>query len=158
VAVRDAGRSPLEAAPRAKLIDPFLEKIEELVIRSHGKVSANVFHEDRVVPMGFAGLSGRPGGRWRSEGEVRGRAPPDLSAVDPGAGQVGAVCLGEGPGACWAGHEPVLCVGGVVEVPGGDPDVGSDVADHGGVYRLGVADVRGGPDVSVDRQGAGRDC
>jgi hypothetical protein len=34
VAIRDAGRSPLIPAARAKLIDPFLEKIEELVDHS----------------------------------------------------------------------------------------------------------------------------
>jgi transposase len=55
VAVRDAGGNPVEPAPRAKLIDPFLEKIEELVERSHGKVRADVVHDDHVVPMGFAG-------------------------------------------------------------------------------------------------------
>jgi transposase len=55
VAIREAGGNPLESAPRAKLIDPFLEKIEELVDRSHGKVRADVVHDDHVVPMGFAG-------------------------------------------------------------------------------------------------------
>src|ERR1700729_2574688 len=55
VAVRDAGGNPLEPARRAKLIDPFLEKIEELVERSQGKVRADVVHDEHVVPMGFLG-------------------------------------------------------------------------------------------------------
>jgi transposase len=55
VAIREAGGNPLVAAPRAKLIDPFLEKIEELVERSRGKVRADVVHGEHLVPMGFGG-------------------------------------------------------------------------------------------------------
>lgn len=55
VAIRDAGGSPFERPARPKIIDPFLEKIEELVDRSQGKIRADVVHEDHIVPMGFAG-------------------------------------------------------------------------------------------------------
>jgi transposase len=55
VAIRDAGGNPAEPVPRAKIIDPYLEKIEELVERSHAKVRADVVHEAHLVPMGFAG-------------------------------------------------------------------------------------------------------
>jgi hypothetical protein len=54
VEVRDAGGNPFAAVRRARLIDPFLEKIEELVDRSQGKVRADVVH-DRIVAMGFVG-------------------------------------------------------------------------------------------------------
>lgn len=51
---RDLGRPLSRPAPRPKLIDPFLEKIEEWVERSQGKVRADIVH-DRLVPMGFTG-------------------------------------------------------------------------------------------------------
>lgn len=54
VGMRDAGYDPLEHARRGKLIDPFIEKVEELVEESKGRVRADVVH-DRLVAMGFAG-------------------------------------------------------------------------------------------------------
>jgi len=51
---RDLGRPAGKPVPRAKLIDPFLEKIEEWVDRSKGKVRADIAHE-RLVVMGFSG-------------------------------------------------------------------------------------------------------
>ena len=54
VEVRDAGGNPFGRVRRQRLIDPFLEKIEELVDRSQGKVRADVVHE-RIVAMGFNG-------------------------------------------------------------------------------------------------------
>jgi len=55
VAVRDGGNDPFTRRARPKLIDPYLEKIEELVERSTGKVRADVVHHDHLVPMGFVG-------------------------------------------------------------------------------------------------------
>jgi transposase len=55
VARRDAGANPTEAARRPRIIDPYLEKIEELVERSGAKVRADVVHLHHLVPMGFAG-------------------------------------------------------------------------------------------------------
>jgi transposase len=54
VAVRDAGGDPLARARRVRLIDEFLDKVEELVDRSQGQVRADVVHE-RLVAMGFGG-------------------------------------------------------------------------------------------------------
>ena len=55
VAIRDRGGNPLVRAARPKLIDPFLEKIEELVERSRGDIRADIVHWRHVVPMGFGG-------------------------------------------------------------------------------------------------------
>ena len=52
---RDAGASPFERVRRPRIIDPYLEKIEELVDRSRGDVRADVVHEHHLVPMGFTG-------------------------------------------------------------------------------------------------------
>jgi len=54
VRVRDRGGDPFAAARRARLIDPFLDKVEELVEASQGRVRADVVHE-RLVAMGFSG-------------------------------------------------------------------------------------------------------
>src|SRR5258706_1924986 len=57
VALRDVGGGdPLvrAAAPRPRLIDGFLPKVEELVDNSRGKIRADRVHE-RLVAMGFPG-------------------------------------------------------------------------------------------------------
>jgi len=51
---RDAGRDPFQRSHRTRLVDPFLEKMEELVERSRGKIRADVVHR-RLVAMGFSG-------------------------------------------------------------------------------------------------------
>jgi transposase len=54
VELRDAGLDPRRRVRRPRLVDPWLEKIEELVERSRGKVRADVVHE-RLQAMGFSG-------------------------------------------------------------------------------------------------------
>jgi len=55
VARRDAGGGdPFTRAPRPKLIDAFLPKVEELVDQSKGRIRADKVHE-RLVAMGFSG-------------------------------------------------------------------------------------------------------
>jgi len=57
VALREAGGGDPFAragAPRPKLIDAFLPKVEELVDKSKGKIRADKVHE-RLAAMGFAG-------------------------------------------------------------------------------------------------------
>lgn len=51
---RNAGRDPLTPSRRRRLIDPYLEKVEELVDRSKAKIRADKVHE-RLVAMGFSG-------------------------------------------------------------------------------------------------------
>ncbi|MEV6227981.1 hypothetical protein AB0L88_08900 [Saccharopolyspora shandongensis] len=53
-AIRDVGKDPLVRTRRARSIDPFLGKIEELVDKSQGRVRADVAHQ-RLVAMGFTG-------------------------------------------------------------------------------------------------------
>lgn len=54
VAVRDAGGNPFIRPRRPRLVDPFLDKVEEVVDHSHGKIRADVVH-DRIVAMGYEG-------------------------------------------------------------------------------------------------------
>jgi transposase len=54
VAMRAAGQNPVEREHRARPIDEYLPKIEELVVRSGGRVRADVVHR-RIVAMGFGG-------------------------------------------------------------------------------------------------------
>ena len=97
VALRDEGRLAVgEAQQRPRLIDPHLPKVEEWVERSNGKIRADVV-ADKLRRSGSTGRSARCAGRWRGEGELSGRAAAGVSAVDPGAGDVGAVGLGTGP-------------------------------------------------------------
>ncbi len=54
VARRGAGADPHVHARRPRLVDPFLEKIEELIERSAGAIRADKVHE-RLLAVGFAG-------------------------------------------------------------------------------------------------------
>ncbi|AEA23121.1 Integrase catalytic region [Pseudonocardia dioxanivorans CB1190] len=54
VALREAGQPPVAREHRARPIDEYLDKIEELVVRSDGRVRADVVHE-RLLAMGFTG-------------------------------------------------------------------------------------------------------
>ena len=54
VACRDARYDPVRRARRARLVDPYLDEIEELIERSRGKVRADVVY-DRLLTMGFEG-------------------------------------------------------------------------------------------------------
>jgi len=94
VADREAGRLvPGRAAPRPSVIEEFLPKLEELVERSKGKIRADVAH-DKIVAMGFGGserTTRRAVARIKKAWWAgRGAGVP---AVDPGAGDVGAVRL-----------------------------------------------------------------
>ena len=64
------------------LVDPYLEKLEEWVERSRGKVRADVAHE-KLIALGYTG-SERTTRRAVAEakGAVSGRASAGASAVD----------------------------------------------------------------------------
>ena len=64
VRVRDRGGDPFAVARRARLLDPILDKVEELVEASQGSVRADVVHE-RLVAMGFPVMGAAPSGRSR---------------------------------------------------------------------------------------------
>lgn len=53
-AIRDAGGNPLARAARPKAIDPYLEKVEELVDRAKGGIRSDVVHR-KITAMGFRG-------------------------------------------------------------------------------------------------------
>ena len=55
VALRDTGVDPTTRPQRPSSIDPFLDKIEELVEKSEGKVRADVVHQ-KIAAMGFGGV------------------------------------------------------------------------------------------------------
>jgi transposase len=54
VAARDEGRAVTGPGRRPRIIDPYLDKIEEWVDRSEGKVRADIIHE-RLEGLGFSG-------------------------------------------------------------------------------------------------------
>lgn len=54
VAARDAGQLVGKMAPRGHVLDPWLEKIEEWVERSRGKIRADIAHE-RLCGLGYTG-------------------------------------------------------------------------------------------------------
>ncbi len=54
VGLRGHGVDPTGPSSRAKLIDGFLPKVEELVERSHGKIGADAVHK-KIAAMGFDG-------------------------------------------------------------------------------------------------------
>ncbi|MGW2370636.1 IS21 family transposase [Streptomyces sp. NPDC001667] len=54
VKMRAAGQQPDKRQHRARQIDDYLPKIEELVVRSQGKIRADVVHQ-RIAAMGFTG-------------------------------------------------------------------------------------------------------
>lgn len=54
VRLREDGKSPEQRQYRARPIEEYLPKIEELVVRSQGRIRADVVHK-RITAMGFTG-------------------------------------------------------------------------------------------------------
>ncbi len=89
VARRDAGADPHVHARRSRIIDPFLEKIEELVERSNAVVRADKIHE-RLLALGFAGDERPLAGRWPRPRPPMPPATAALPALGARAGDVAA--------------------------------------------------------------------
>lgn len=54
VAARDAGLDPAVTVPRARVSDPFADKITEWIDRSQGRIRADRVH-DKLQPLGYRG-------------------------------------------------------------------------------------------------------
>lgn len=91
---RDAGKPVLERPQRVRAIDGFLEKVEEWVERSEGKIRADRSHE-KLVAMGYHGSERTyPQSRVaREEGVPAGQAAGG-AALASRAGLVASVRLG----------------------------------------------------------------
>jgi hypothetical protein len=126
VAIRDAGADPLERTRRPRAIDPFLDKVEELVDKSVDRIRADVVHQ-RLVAMGFTGTD-RSTRRAVAEVKAAWRAG-HRRTYRPWVPEPGMWCQfdwGEGPRVAGPAYAVVLRVAVLVTVPGRDPDVGSD--------------------------------
>jgi transposase len=106
VTQRDRGLPVTGPARRARLIDPYLAKVEEWVDRSSGRVRADVVHE-RLVAVGFGGDE-RTTRRAVAEAKARRRAGRRRT-YRPWITEPGMWCQfdwGVGPAVPWAGEQP----------------------------------------------------
>jgi transposase len=106
VAARDRGLPVGGPGRRQRLIDPFLDKVEEWVDRSKGHVRADVVHE-RLVAVGFDGDE-RTTRRAVAEAKARWRAG-HRRTYRPWITEPGMWCQfdwGVGPAVPWAGGAP----------------------------------------------------
>ena len=106
VAARDRGLPVGGPGRRQRLIDPFLDKVEEWVDRSKGHVRADVVHE-RLVAVGFDGDE-RTTRRAVAEAKTRWRAG-HRRTYRPWITEPGMWCQfewGVGPVVPWAGGPP----------------------------------------------------
>ena len=156
VAVRDAGGDPLAKTARPRLIDGFMDKVEELVDRSQGEDpggrGAPQARRDGLPGVGAVDPAGGRGG----EGGLAGGQAKALPALDTRAGDVAAVGLGRRAADQRPEDAAVRGVAGLVPVPGGDPGLGPAARHADLVHRPGAARRRRGADLPADRQRAHR--
>ena len=155
VAERDEGRlGGVGPVRRERIIDPFFGEdrgVGRAVARQDPR-RPGLRQAEGVGVCGF-GPHGAPGGRG-GEGQPSPWPAAGVSAVDPRAWDVGAVGLGHRSGHRRAKDESVLCVAGVVAVPGGDRDLGPHPAHGGRLCGSGDASLRRCTDVLAHRQRA----
>ena len=155
VAERDEGRlGGVGPVRRKRIIDPWLAKIEEWVERSCGKIRADRCHA-KLKALGFEG-SDRTVRRAVAEAKKSfgaGRRRVYRPWI-PEPGMWAQVGLGRGSSHRRAADESVLCVAGVVEVPGGDRDLGPHAAHGDRLCRPCHEGLRWCTDVLAHRQRA----
>jgi len=87
VAARDAGKPMAEPAFRGRVTDPFMDKIEEWVEASKGKIRADKAHE-KLVALGYAGSERSTRRAWPRCGRRSGSVMPGCT----GPGSPSRVC------------------------------------------------------------------
>lgn len=134
VAKRDGGGDPLGGGRRARLVDPFVDKIEELVDRSEGRIRADTVHL-RLVGMGFGGDE-RSTRRAVAEAKAAWRAGHRRRRYRPWVPEPGMWLQfdwGAGPriggrGTNWAAHLSALSRLPRHQMTGGPPDADDHAA------------------------------
>jgi hypothetical protein len=112
---RDAALLPSPSVPvvRARLIDPFLTKLEEWVERSQGKIRDDDV-SDKLESLGLRVRTGRSAGRVEVKANYRTGATAGVSTLDHRTGHVCPVGLGPRPFRCRPADALVVWVAGVV--------------------------------------------
>jgi hypothetical protein len=152
VRLRDAGQGPDERQRRPRVIDPFLDKIVELVERSGGRIRASEVHR-RITTMGFTGVE-RTTRQAVAEVKREFRAGQRRRVFRPWTPEPGCWLQydwGEGPRIAGRRHVFVVRVVGVVAVSRGDPHVGPESAHGDRVSGCHVAAFGWGADVCAHR-------
>jgi hypothetical protein len=131
VEARNGGRNPYEREPRPKMIDAFLEKVEEWVEQSKATIRADVVHA-KLVKMGYRGsaLSTR---RAVNAAKVAWKAGKRRTYRPWIPEPVAAVRLGRGAADRGPPDLAVLRVAVLVAVSGGDPGLGLHPGHAGGL-------------------------
>jgi hypothetical protein len=142
VAARDAAGGGLPVRARSRpLVDPFAEKIDELVDRSNAQIRADKAH-GILVAMGYEGSSDHAQSGRGGQAALAEQARPPHQAVDPAARVVAAVGLWRWAGGRRRAGGVVLRVAGVVAVSGGGAVARQDDAERGD---------RAGPNAALPR-------
>jgi hypothetical protein len=150
----EAGRG---ADPPAAGTDPFMDKIEEWVEASKGRIRADIAHQ-KLLAFGSDG-SDRSTRRAVAGGEggVPARSCSGAPAVGERAGDAAAARLRRRPGGGGGEDGAVRGLIGVVEVPGRVGVAGPDAAVGDRRPRPQLPHVGWGADVCADRQREDRD-
>ena len=139
-----AGGNPFVHARRPRLIDPYLEKVEELVERSRGKVRADVVHR-RIAAMGFGGderTTRRAVAEIKDAWQTGHRRRYRPWVPEPGMWSSSTGATGR---ASRAARRSCSAPGWRGRAPGGHPHVGSHDGDAGGVPGRALRRLGGAP-------------